>query len=591
MLASESTMNADYAARNTWGHEEWDKVAAELQRAHHNWPTHEFSMSEFEDAMEAVILQEQQRTFRDMDDVTPHLHMAFARRGNEGNSKVKNSIIAKRPAVNSLGNVLWSPDEWESVVLEIHQLVPDAFASRLEKLRLKDVLEAQKVLPVSRHRHYKQIVTFRMTALKIWDALPADVRNPMLQDRKIVNFPSGSVMEPPRQKSDNNSAMALAIHKGFNAPEKPEKPIKIAKEPKPGKQKRNSYSDEDWLNIARVMHRQNPHAPYFTSSFTNVDVAALHAAEREVIPAERRRKIKGNFGLAKPMVAAFAALKLEQEQAVLHVYMPEGGESDAVAEAISRAAQVEPAEKEAEPEAVVQVVAVEQPVPPPVPTPAYQQQVAVEAAPVSGDFLARLAAASKPLIGVIVNEFRNEIAQEVAKILLPQLTSAVGSMLGSAVTDMKNAINAQFDPWKVLPAAAPVAPAPAAVTAIPEREFVQEPVVASFVPVAQPVKLEVPKPVEKPKKPVIAVIFPLTAQRQHLTSYFPNYDFIFIEEGRGIQEAGQRCVLFVAVNAYTNTANRGKMKAYVAPEKIRFVEGSLSAVRRTINQWIATQKH
>lgn len=599
MLSSERTMNVDSAPRYTWGNDDWDRVASELQRLHSDWRTHTFTMSEFEDAMETVITQEHQRTFMSMDDVMPHIFMAFARRSPvSGKAQTPKSKATIPVPVNSVGAIRWSPDEWEQVVLALHQLAPRMFEGRCATLSSRDIRAAQSVLPKSRHREPNQIEIYRKQLLKTWDALPADVRDPRLQERKIVDFPSGPVMEPPKQKSDNSSAIAIAMHKGFQAPDKP---VKEAKQIKLGKvkQKRHSYDATDWLNIAREMFKQNPHAPYFTSAFQTVDLPALRAAQRVIIPIERRRTIVGNYGLAKPLVAAFKALKEEIEAQKLETELANFPDLPKAKDIIGAAiwSESQPLEKPA-------------PQPAPVPT-AQVQEVLTQAAPqyviaapaqqiipvppAPTDFLSRIVAASKPLINVIVAEFRQDIAQEVAKILLPQITGALAPMLESSMQGVKDAIGAQFNPWadQLRPVATPDylhgAQAASVVTTIAPSDK-QIGISPPDKQIGINVQIPVLKPVEKPKKLKIAIIGPRGGQQEQVLRAFPEFDFTFIENGHGIKEAGTHCALFIASNAYLNRANRDTMKAHVSPEKVRFIDGGISTIKRTINVWKATQK-
>lgn len=603
MLANEKAMTMDFTPRNVWENGDWDRIASELQSRYPDWRSRNFSMSEFEDAMETVIAQEHHRAFMSMEDVTPHLFMAFARR-SPGKAPPTTKKNVPKVIETVTGAIRWAPEEWESVVLELHSIEPTFFADRLAKLSFPIIRAAQSHLPSNRRRDPNQIELYRKQLLKTWDALPADVRDPRLQDRKIVDFPSGPVMQPPRQKSDNASAIALAMHKGFQDPEKPKaepKTIKLGKV----KQKRNYYSAEDWLDIAREMYRQNPHAPYFTSAFQTVDLPALRAAQRVMIPIERRRTITGNYGLAKPLVAAFKALKQEMEEDA----------AKAIPEPVLPVAEAVPGSTVHSDGVLYEYRAPEPPVPAQVEeiaessSPRYvltqsseQATPTVSIAPSAAptDFLSRIIAASKPLINVIVAEFRQDIAAEVAKILLPQITGALSPMLDTAVQGVKDAIAAQFNPWSTsglaqssLPIATPDYQHGAQAADLqpnhPPSELMSA--LTGVKQVTVPIqKFEIPvmKPVEKPKKLKIAIIGPRGGQQEQVIRAFPEFDFVFIENGHGIKEAGTSCALFIASNAYLNRANQDTMKAHVPPEKVRFIDGGMSTIKRTINVWKAT---
>lgn len=590
MLKGNRAMNVDAAPRHAWDNEDWDRIATELQRLHTDWRNHQFTMDEFEDAMETVIAQEHHRAFPSMDDVMPNLYMAFARRSPDSG---KPSAIKKPVAlVNSVGAIRWTPDEWEQVVLEIHRLAPMMFEDRCAKLTFKELRAAQSILPLSRRREPNQIEIYRKQILKTWDSLPDDVRDPRLQDRKIVDFPSGPVMEPPKQRSDDSSAIAIAMHKGFQAPEKPAKPeakpITLGKV----KHKRHSYDATDWLNIAREMYRQNPHAPYFTSAFQTVDLPALRAAQREIIPLERRRSIYGNHGLAAPLVAAFKALKEELEAKKEEAdIVPNSAIEQTESVTSEWREQLYPGDPNPKPLFRPAMPVIDGPfVPKKVSTPVHPVSSANE----PSDFLSRIVAASKPLIGVIVAEFRQGIAEEVAKILLPQITGALTPMLESSLQGVKDAIAAQFNPWSTGGLAQSALPihtpdyAPAAQAASVPNNPPSSQNMGILQAAAQTL---IAKTVEKPKKLKIAIIGPRGGQEEQVRRAFPEFDFTFIENGHGIKESGAHCALFIASNAYLNRANRDSLKAHVSPEKVRYIDGGMSTIKRTINVWVATQNN
>ena len=540
-MAQARVLNVDEGQKYVWNNHDWDRVAVEIQRTHPDWKTVDFSMSHFDDAMESVIPQEHQRMFNTIEEVKPELFAALERvsKGQDGGKVARTLKNKPRVTETVTGAIRWTPYEWQDIVLEIHRIRPMHFAQRCVNLTLHDIRAAQSILPKHRHREPNQLEIYRKQLLKTWDALPADVKDVRQQDRKIVDFPSGPVMEPPKQRSDDASAIATAMHKGFQAQVPPVEPIKATK------QKRNHYTSTDWLNIAREMHRQNPHAPYFTSAFQTVDLPALRAAQREIIPKERRRNITSNFGLATPLVAAFAALKLEID-----------------------ATKTEPEVAQVERTVIQPIPVVELP-----PVVALVSRPAAQVAPT--DFLERLTQAAKSLIGVLVDEFRNSIAQEVAKILLPQITASISPMMESAVKDVKEAIAEQFNTWHDKPTI-PSNNEELCTTTQEEKKTVQ---------VVKPAKS-----VEKPKKPKIAIVGPSGSQKDQIIRAFPEFDFVFIDNGHGIKEAGASCALFVAVSAYMNRANRDNMRSYVPSEKVRNVDGGISSIKRTINIWKATQK-
>jgi hypothetical protein len=540
--------------------EVWDKIAVEMLKSVPDWRSHNFDMVEFEEAMEAVLPQMEQRTFADFEDVSPHLFPAFERVAKSppkavqkitATTKVKTRITAAPKR--------WTPEQWELVTLELHRLVPTAFAERLVKVGNKHAESAQKVLPVHLHRHFVQVVDFRAHCLKIWDALPADVRNPELQERKIVDFTSGPVMAPVAKKSDSENAMATAIQDAFKAPALTIKPRK----------KHVSWSPQEWLAVAREMHRQNPHANYFSSQFFKMDLPALRDAQRVALIFERRKALKNSDGLREPLIEAFKTLRYELTHEVDAQIAKEAEELKAT-----------------QTEEIAPAVIVEEPAAAPViaetPSPVIAGKVP-EVALLSNleqvNFMGGLLNAAAPLAQFLVSQAASQMAPAIIAAIMPELKKQMGTMMQDAIQAAQNAVGVRIIEKEVVThktaTAAPVA-APVASVAV-------------AVPQVKPVH-ELALPVEKPKKPLIAILGPQGAQKAAIERDFPDYRFTFIEHGHGIKEAAAKAELFICAVANAPQALKHQIKEHLDPAIVRYLQnGGVSSIKRQINVWLASR--
>lgn len=550
--------------RVSWTVEEWHNIATKLAEKYPKWRDHDFTMDEFDDAMEEVISQERQRSFTDIDDVRPFLITALQRMEKLPKAKLKPTNERQRL---SAAPIRWEPKEWEEVVVELHRLNPTAFSERLVKIGIRHVEESQKVLHKSLHRHFVQVVGFRAQALKIWDALPADVRNPELQERPIVDFPSGPVMAPVAKKSDSLSAMASAMQKGFQAPQNLDKERK----------KHVTWSAKEWIDVAREMHRQNPNANYFSSSFFVLDMPAIRDAQRVALPLNRRKALKNTAGIRLPLIEAFKQLHGELLLAI-------DAEVEAEAAELKAEAKVEIAPIEAKPE----------PAPVPIIAAPVVAEIRQEPQPVAqfqnNDFLGGLLDAMAPLAQFLVTEAAKQMAPALIQAMIPELKKTMGPMIEEAIKDAQNRV-----PVPMFLTPAPVVAAPVSAPAVVEKPAIKHFLQVAAAPVAaqvvtQEYKDVFAKPADKLKKPLITILGPMGSDVDAIRRGFKEFDFRFIHHGHGIKEAANKAELFICAIQVPPQNIKNEIKKYVDPDKVRYMTNNgVAAIKRQINAWQAAK--
>lgn len=530
MLNQRSIEKTVALPRNQWGEHDWDLIAAELKRRfpmrNFSWYDYSgYSLEDFEDAMEGVIPQGRHKSFGHFDDVRHDLFNAF-RRVNSG--QVVSTVdvepeTSKEDQSDKRRSIRWSSEQWELVVLNLHKLRPTAFADNLATIGNKDANAAQQALDPKYHRKFVQVVGFRITAMKVFQTLSEQKRLPAPPPAQ-VQFTTGIVSAPIPAKRHERSALATAMHEAF------ERPVL-----QPKRKKHVHWNDEDWLKIAAEMLHQNPHGDFFNSGFHAVELAAIRSAQRVVFPLEHRRNISASSGLREPLVKAFKTLKANLEAA----------ENVAVQQQEEVKVQFQDAPTEVKEVAQTKV-----------------EEVAVQAISnvMQGhfnDFATKFAVSLAPVISLV--------SCEIAKALVPELTKALKPMFDEAIKSAKQSL---------------VQPAPAS--------FTEQ---AAVLPITMPAKQLTSVPTQivpaKPKKPKIAVLGPYGQQRNDLEQAFPDYDFVYIENGHGIKEAGINCELFVAAVPYMNASNKKEMKA-IPPEKLKVVATSgISSFKHQIKVWLA----
>lgn len=545
----ENAQNQGFNMPSEWTEEEWDNVALELRkrfpaRKFNNYFRDVFSLEEFEDAAETVISQERQRSFDSLFEVRRPLFQAFLRINDEVKSTAQKIIPVGK--TKDGGVIVWGQAEWEAVVLEFHERNPDAFSQRLAGATLAQINKAVRVLDFSRQRYFNVIEQFRGTALRTWDALPPEVRNPLLQDRPIIEFPNGPIMAPPKRKNDDTSAIATAVQKAFS------EGIKTTSGRKPPVH----WNGTEWLLIAREMHRQDPLGNLLRSTFPRLDLGAIKAAQRKILPRERHRALKNPNGIKPQLIAAFAHLKEEIESGRKENDPPTAVQPTSIA--------VDGEREFADISATQEPLAIR-----PANPSAAAPQVSIAATSTEMDFYGKLLNAAAPLLNLLVDEVAKRLAPSLIQACLPAMESAIKEVMRNAVP--------------VAVSSNPVAPAVEMGIQGGAYYRAEPPGPLSKQELAQ----YLPTPTEKPKKLKIAVLMPFGQQQKYILDAYPEYEFVFIEHGEGIEAAGRECVLFVALESYMTPTARKKIKAHVPVEKLKHTDGGISAIKRVINIWKA----
>lgn len=567
MLAESEKMSIYTKTANIfWENEEWDLVAAELKRQNprretNSFPKLDFTSLEVEDAAEMVLEQDRQRAYDNFNIIRRPLFDAFQR------LKTSRPVASKIPegTIDKGGRVHWSADEYQAIIDRLYRMNPD-YVNDGFKLVTKPVInKAMEIFEPHRRRSFTQVVSLHEKLQKYFLLRPPVVSNgPKLVKKE---FTTGVIAEPPVKKSDGYHAVATALHQAFQAP------VVAKQEPKKRKPY-VSWSRSDWVLLAREMRRQNPHINFFASKFATIDLPAVREAQRVVFPLEHRKVLMGSQGLQIPLVDAFKALRIELDK--------EREEEDRakLAEKTPAVVEVAPVEvvAEAAPEQVIEVAKV---VPP---KPTFQvgqvgethfvmtREVHTEP---EVDFIAAITNAAVPLISLLISE----ITKNVTAALIPELTKAIASALEGVKTA----------PVPVYGTAAPIAaPVPEVVAMAP---------VVAPAPVVDEVRPRLTAAevaafngvVPKPKKPKIAMLGPMGKQITDIEQAYPQYDFVFIQNGHGIKEAALSCELFLAYTSHMNSHRKNDVNKYVPYAKLRRIEGSLSTVKHQIEVWEKTK--
>jgi hypothetical protein len=541
----------DNSAHNriTWDDADWDLVAAELKRQYPTRKTEkfysfEFSTLEIEDAAEQVIQQDRQRSFSEFEPVKRALWNAFERM--KPNAKGVVQISSAKTKHDQ--HIVWVPEEWEAVIAELHTNHPTLFEKNCVHLNVKMMEDVQRIFPVARRRNFKQVVGLRVQLMKMWGQMQAAKRD--AAPPVIVDFTSGPIMEPPTKKSDVSNALATAMHDAFKAGPTEQRL----------RRKRIDSTPQEWLLTAREMRRQNPHINFFASKFEVIDLAAIRDAQREVLPLERRRKLLGTRGLQEPLVTAFKALleEVKQENAIA-TREPEQVEPEAV--------QISP-----EPEQVAVPA-----------SPIYFRNEGFPTGVTHADaqintFNAAVLSAAAPLVNLMIDEMVKRLMPQLTDMLTGQISASIGGAVQKALE--------AFKPASVALSAAPWAPAPVTAQAVPQglAQIAQQPPAR---PTAAQIAAFNNVTVEKTKKPKIALLGPTGRQKNDIEGTFPDYNFVFIENGHGIKEACVDCELFIVYTSHFNASNKAAVKKYLDHDKLRQVSGSMSAVKHQIHSWQA----
>jgi hypothetical protein len=349
-------------------------------------------------------------------------------------------------------------------------------------------------------------------------------------------------MEPPPRKTDDNSAMATAMHDAFKTG-----PVEV-------KQRKTKvyWTSEEWLAVAREMRRQNPHLNFFASKFSIVDLGAVRAAQRAVLPLERRKIMAAQRGVQAPLVAAFKALRAELEGEL-------EGDAEEVQEPAVAVTTDRPALQIVQPERVQEA-----------PTPVAEIKTKAPSDIEENSFNAAVLNAAAPLVNLMVDEVVKRLLPQLSGMLIPELTKSISTMLQSSLAGITVA--------SVPPSGMVEVTTPVVGQAVPQ---------VSIRPSAKEMAAMFPTPEPKPKKPMIALLGPMGKQVNDIEQTFPQYRFVFIENGHGIKEAAADCELFIVYTSHFNSANKVAVKKYVPKTKMRQIAGSLSSVKHQIHAWQA----
>lgn len=526
--------------RNIWTDHDWDAIAAELKQRHPRRPvsifnTFEFTIDEFEEAMEAVIEQEHHKSFDTFSDVKRQLFSAFERMKPQW--PVQTDVIVADLEGREM-NTRWTRAEWIKLAIELDRIFPTYYSQRCENLRIADVHKIVEVLPASRRRMFTARNKFREKVLEIWDEIKAN--EAVIKKRLAPLAKRNIIAEPPLRATDDNRAMATAVHKAFQAP-----PVVTHRK------KKVFLKPHEWVAIAKEMRRQNPHTNFFISDFNLVDLPAVRDAAREALPLDRRPILSGSKYLREPLIHAFKELWAE-----LHADILPGMTVNPLSITDPFKA-VEEAKVEVAPEP--EAVKIE-----PAPAVVVQPEPNAIIAVAQNDFSARLVSAAMPLVNVLIGELARQIAPELVKHFAP--------MMAAAVEDIRAAAKAIVMPsTQQAPQQEPATPiGPYTGTYTPRESYLVT-------------------PVEKPKKPKIVVVATPGVHEDELTRAFPEYSFTFIKNNRGVKEASVNCELFLANSVSMTKTIKEDAKRYIPHDKFKIIDGGISSFKRQIHLWKAQQ--
>lgn len=567
MLVERKTMNIfTKAAHIVWEDEEWDLVASELKRQNprrqtDNFNRLDFTTMEVEDAAEMVLGQERQRSYDSLNPIRRNLFDAFQRikkNGPQATPKIEEGNV------NSNGVVSWSVAEYQAIMNELYRLSPTNFDNRCKLVNIAMMRRAMEILEPHRRRKFKQLVTFRETLTRMWEKdQAAKISQPKLAK---VEFTKGVIAEPAPKKSDGYNAVASAMHNAFQNPSVEKKGSKPRKA-------HVTWSPSDWVLLAREMRRQNPHINFFASKFVIIDLPALRDAQRNIFPIEHRRALSGTQGLQAHLVDAFRTLRIQLDN------------EREVEDRAKLAAKID--EKvHVEPEKVHKKTAETSPTNP------RGDEISADGNPKlamnsagcseEASFLSEAMAAAVPLVELLMREF----IKQTQAALIPELTKAFRTCLEGVKAP------AWVDYTAPVSASAPAEKIPAPIVQQPTQDVVNASVsVISEMPqrMTAAAVAAFNNITPKPKKQKIALLGPMGKQKADIESSFPQYKFVFIQNGHAIREAAADSVLFLAYNSHLNAHAKSAIKLHVPFDKIRYIEGSLTSVKRQIVVWEASK--
>lgn len=579
------------ASRMEWTDDEWDLIGAELFRQYPDrCTTHynnlSFSVLEVEEAMEAVLPQGRHHSITAFT-MKALIFNALKRIGvkqEKGITSAKPAPVTK-PKISS--QISWKPDEWELLVLELHRLSPTSFGKRLADVGPALIRKVIDVLPFERRRLIYESARFTVPALRVWDDLPAEVKNPALQERAIVDFQSGPIMAPPKVKEDAKSSMATALHRAFETPEKVAKKVPpIVQKQRIAKKTKVFWKDHELVQVAREMVDRRPGMDYFNDTFDTVDLPFLRSVQ-QIFPVERQKLIVSNISMKFVLIRAFELLRKQLDDEAEAVKKAQE-QNNAILLEIAKQADVQrppfsifQTNQSAHFEPTKPIVEAE------------QAPIQVQAS----DFMARVQTAAQPLMSVLVGELAKHLAPEIAKLLMPEFTKAVTSAIDAALAKSEPAPAYYVRPpyWPDQQSEAHSLYSAPQAERYPQHFDAPQPTIVN-APKEPVLKTDMAGEIEdaiqrataaRPKRHKIVVLGPAGKQKQELERGFLEFEFVFIEHGKGIKQAAQDCVLFLVFNNHLTTPVKAHLKEYVPRDKVKYLDGGLSAMKREINVWKA----
>lgn len=365
-----------------------------------------------------------------------------------------------------------------------------------------------------------------------------------------LDFLSGGTLplnEPVERRGDKYKAIATRMHEAFE---------------KSGR--RIVWTREEWIEVARELHLQNPYAKLYNTLLSGVTVEDVRAAQR-VLPQDRRRHLRQMMSLREPLLDAMRVVKSE---------ILEGqAEQERQREEAQRTQEDQQAQEAQNKRDDMQiygyptaVVAQESPQPPQTAQEAPQAAIPMQdiptaapapvapPKPVNDDLTLRLAAALKPFVELI--------AGEVAKHLAPRVEEAVLNML-----TMPGA--------PPLAAAAPVEPQP-----VEEQQPVEEPQQEHHEEHHMGYE-------EQPKPPRIGVLCHSSKQKEELQIAFPDTEFVFIDKPATLKSAIDTCDKILGLESHVNQASRELLKK-IDRKRYAVLHGGTSTLKRQIQMWFSS---
>jgi hypothetical protein len=405
-----------------------------------------------------------------------------------------------------VGNVIWTEEEWRAVAVALmrNPLYKNGLP---EMIGQDDLRRAMKVLPEHRHRTVftNANVVYRKGLNKAFEQIRA-------------------VMDTPKAQADDD------------------------------RETRIRWRGDEYLTLARELYRMSPSANYHLSTtLAGLTAAEIVEAQRNVLPADRRRTIYALTKIRPALIEAFKTVRAEIEDAETHA-----------TQALQQFRQPEPAKADPAPAPVVEAAV---PAPAPEPTP--------EPAPVPV-----LAPTAQP-------EFNaHELALKVlCEMLAPALVDRLVPELAKRITALAPAA----------PAATPIAPAaktfvPPSAKLPPEPEG-EDPLEYGPPPGWQPPEFTYPADPPPPKLPLIGIIGVRPVQVQELKKAFPNIEFMTTEGHHSSKTLNhmQSAERVISVNCDNNSMNQltDKMLAKHFNDRYVRINGGLSSVKRQIQVWIS----